>query len=147
MADPFVAEIRMFGFNFAPTGWRSVMDKYSHLAEHGPFLAARNLYGGNGQAPSSAGHGGQRPDPSGSGPGTQPIDLGQVGRRHHLAGIRDTASPAFLAGNNLPATPNPGYSSLMLAPLSPGPINLVRIRPSRCPFRRSCRGRRSRITI
>ena len=21
MADPFVAEIRMFGFNFAPSGW------------------------------------------------------------------------------------------------------------------------------
>ena len=29
MADPFVAEIRMFGFNFAPTGWRSVTDRYS----------------------------------------------------------------------------------------------------------------------
>ncbi len=27
MSEPFLAEVRMFGFNFPPRGWASVMDR------------------------------------------------------------------------------------------------------------------------
>ena len=43
MSDPFVAEIRMFGFNFAPTGWAQCNGQLlPTLTEHRPFFATRN---------------------------------------------------------------------------------------------------------
>ena len=43
MADPFVAEIRIFPFNFAPKGL-GVLQRAdtAHLAEHRALLAARH---------------------------------------------------------------------------------------------------------
>ena len=43
MADPFVAEIRIFPFNFAPKGWACVRrPAAADLAEHRALLAARH---------------------------------------------------------------------------------------------------------
>ena len=43
MTDPFLAEIRMFGGNFAPTGWALCNGQLmSDLAEHRALLAARH---------------------------------------------------------------------------------------------------------
>ena len=44
MSDPFVAEIRMFAGNFAPTGWAAVQRPApADLPEHRPVLAARDV--------------------------------------------------------------------------------------------------------
>ena len=43
MADPFVAEIRIFPFNFAPTGWAECNGGLLPIsAEHGALLPARD---------------------------------------------------------------------------------------------------------
>jgi microcystin-dependent protein len=49
MADPFVAEIRMFGFNFAPTGWASCDGQLLPLSQNTAlFSLVGTYYGGNG---------------------------------------------------------------------------------------------------
>ena len=40
--DPFVAEIRIFPFNFAPKGWAGATGNPAPLAEHGSVFAARH---------------------------------------------------------------------------------------------------------
>jgi microcystin-dependent protein len=50
MADPFIAEIRMFGFNFAPVGWAACDGQLLPLAQNTAlFSLLGTTYGGNGQ--------------------------------------------------------------------------------------------------
>ena len=81
MADPFVAEIRIFGFNFAPRGWATCDGQLLPLSQNTAlFSLLGTTYGGNGKSnfalPNMAGntpmHWGQ------STTGTI-YDLGQVG--------------------------------------------------------------------
>ncbi|MDE8651301.1 phage tail protein [Novosphingobium album (ex Liu et al. 2023)] len=80
MADPFVAEIRMFCFNFAPTGWAFCDGQLLPLSQNTAlFSLLGTTYGGDGRSTfalpnlqgSVAVHQGQ-------GPGLQLWDLGQV---------------------------------------------------------------------
>lgn len=51
MSDPFVAEIRMAGFNFAPTGWAMANGQILSLSQNTAlFSLLGTLYGGNGQS-------------------------------------------------------------------------------------------------
>lgn len=51
MADPFVAEIRMFGGNFAPTGWAFCDGQLLPISQNTAlFSLLGTYYGGNGQS-------------------------------------------------------------------------------------------------
>src|SRR5215210_4937293 len=51
MADPFVAEIRMFGFNFAPTGWAQCNGQLLPISQNTAlFSLLGTYYGGDGKS-------------------------------------------------------------------------------------------------
>ena len=51
MADPFVAEIRIFGFNFAPTGWASCNGQLMPISQNTAlFSLLGTTYGGDGKS-------------------------------------------------------------------------------------------------
>ena len=51
MADPFVAEIRIFGFNFAPTGWAQCNGQLLPISQNTAlFSLVGTFYGGDGKS-------------------------------------------------------------------------------------------------
>ena len=51
MADPFVAEIRIFTGNFAPTGWATCDGQILSISQNTAlFSLLGTTYGGNGQS-------------------------------------------------------------------------------------------------
>ena len=51
MADPFVAEVRIFGFNFAPTGWAECNGQILPLSQNTALFALLGTtYGGDGKS-------------------------------------------------------------------------------------------------
>ena len=51
MASPFVAEIRMFGFNFAPTGWAQCDGQLLPISQNTAlFSLLGTFYGGDGKS-------------------------------------------------------------------------------------------------
>lgn len=128
MADPFVAEIRIFPFNFAPRGWAWCDGQLLPLSQNTAlFSLLGTTYGGNGAnnfaLPDLRGRAPMHP---GQGPGLSLHDLGETGgsetvtlleseipaHSHTLsASIRpaDALNPATLAvgtGNNVYAPPS-----------------------------------------
>ena len=50
MAEPFVAEIRLFGFNFAPTGWAQCNGQILPIAQNTALFSLLGTnYGGDGR--------------------------------------------------------------------------------------------------
>lgn len=81
MADPFVAEIRIFPFNFAPKGWAWCDGQLLPLSQNTAlFSLLGTTYGGNGKSnfalPDLQGRGPMQP---GQGPGLSLHDLGETG--------------------------------------------------------------------
>jgi microcystin-dependent protein len=81
MADPFVAEIRMFAFQFAPTGWAQCNGQLLPISQNTAlFSLLGTTYGGNGMStfalPDLQGSSAMHP---GQGPGLSLYDLGQTG--------------------------------------------------------------------
>lgn len=81
MADPFVAEIRIFPFNFAPKGWAFCDGQILPLSQNTAlFSLLGTTYGGNGQSnfalPNMQGNAPMHP---GQGPGLSLHDLGETG--------------------------------------------------------------------
>jgi microcystin-dependent protein len=81
MSDAFVGEIRIFGFNFAPTGWALCNGQLLPISQNTAlFSLLGTTYGGNGQTtfglPNLQGCAGVQ---SGQAPGLSNYDLGQVG--------------------------------------------------------------------
>ncbi|TGX53390.1 phage tail protein [Sphingomonas gei] len=81
MADPFVAEIRVFPFNFAPRGWAWCDGQLLPLSQNTAlFSLLGTTYGGNGKSnfalPDLQG---RVPFHPGQGPGLGFYDLGQIG--------------------------------------------------------------------
>lgn len=80
MADPFVAEIRIFPFNFAPRGWAWCDGQILPLSQNTAlFSLLGTTYGGNGQSnfalPDLQGRAPMHP---GQGPGLSLYDLGET---------------------------------------------------------------------
>lgn len=144
MADPFVAEIRIFPFNFAPRGWAWCDGQLLPLSQNTAlFSLLGTTYGGNGMSnfalPDLQGRAPMHP---GQGPGLSLHDLGETGgsetvtlleseipaHPHTLStSIRpaDSLSPSTLAvgtGNNAYAPPGNATlaSSQALAPAGSG---------------------------
>ena len=81
MADPFVAEIRIFPFNFAPTGWAFCDGQLLPISQNTALFSLLGTnYGGNGQSnfalPNLQGSAPMHP---GQGPGLSLHDLGETG--------------------------------------------------------------------
>ena len=81
MADPFVAEIRIFSFNFAPKGWAFCDGQILPLSQNTAlFSLLGTTYGGDGKSnfalPNLQGSAPMHP---GQGPGLSLHDLGESG--------------------------------------------------------------------
>jgi microcystin-dependent protein len=81
MADPFVAEIRIFAFNFAPKGWAQCNGQILPLSQNTAlFSLLGTTYGGNGQSTFALPNlENSAPMHPGQGPGLSLHDLGEVG--------------------------------------------------------------------
>src|SRR5690606_11967690 len=80
MSDPFIGEIRMVGFNFAPRGWASCQGQIMSIQQNSALFALLGTtYGGNGQTtfglPNFCG---RSPVGQGAGPGLTPITIGEI---------------------------------------------------------------------
>lgn len=80
MADPFVAEIRIFPFNFAPKGWAWCDGQLLPLSQNTAlFSLLGTTYGGNGQSTFALPNlQGSAPMHPGQGPGLSPRSLGEA---------------------------------------------------------------------
>src|ERR1044071_7333475 len=81
MADPFVAEIRIFPFNFPPKGWAFCDGQLLPISQNTAlFSLLGTTYGGDGKStfalPDLQGSAAMHP---GQGPGLSLYDLGQIG--------------------------------------------------------------------
>lgn len=81
MSSPFVAEIRIFGCNFAPTGWAQCNGQILPISQNTAlFSLLGTTYGGNGQStfalPNMQANAPMHP---GQGPGLSLHDLGETG--------------------------------------------------------------------
>jgi len=81
MADPFVAEIRIFPFNFAPKGWAWCDGQLMPISQNTAlFSLLGTTYGGDGKSnfalPDMQGNAPMHP---GQGPGLSLHDLGETG--------------------------------------------------------------------
>jgi len=81
MADPFVAEIRIFPFNFAPRGWAFCDGQILPLSQNTAlFSLLGTTYGGNGMSNFALPNlQGSAPMHTGQGPGLSLHDLGETG--------------------------------------------------------------------
>ena len=129
MADPFVAEIRIFPFNFPPKGWAWCDGQLLPISQNTAlFSLLGTTYGGDGKTtfalPNLQGNAPLQP---GQGPGlsdyvlgemggTQTVTLGMTempGHSHTLVGVDDdgtfkTPANMYLAsGNQMYNAPNP----------------------------------------
>jgi len=81
MADPFVAEIRIFPFNFAPKGWAFCNGQLLPLSQNTAlFSLLGTTYGGDGRSNFALPNlQGSVPMHPGQGPGLSLHDLGETG--------------------------------------------------------------------
>ncbi|MCA1592527.1 MAG: tail fiber protein [Acidobacteria bacterium] len=81
MSEPFIAEIRMFGGNFAPRGWALCNGQILPIAQNTAlFSLLGTTYGGNGQTTFALPDLRSRiPVHAGQGPGLSNYSLGQGG--------------------------------------------------------------------
>jgi microcystin-dependent protein len=99
MADPFVAEIRIFPFNFAPKGWAWCDGQLLPLSQNTAlFSLLGTTYGGDGKStfalPDLQGRAPMHP---GQGPGLSLHDLGETGGEETVTLI-DSENPFHIHG-------------------------------------------------
>jgi microcystin-dependent protein len=128
MADPFVAEIRIFPFNFAPKGWAWCDGQLLPLSQNTAlFSLLGTTYGGNGKSnfalPNLQGRAPMHP---GQGPGLSLHDLGETGGSETVTMLESEMpahSHALRASaedddSTLPGGNTPGQQSVIYAPAS-----------------------------
>ena len=95
MSSPFVAEIRIFGFNFAPRGWATCDGQLLPLAQNTAlFSLLGTTYGGDGRTTFGLPNlQGSAPLHQGQGPGLSLYDLGQIGGEQNVT-LLQTEVPA-----------------------------------------------------
>jgi microcystin-dependent protein len=136
MSEPFIGEIRMVGFNFAPRGWAFCQGQLVSIAQNTAlFSLLGTLYGGNGQTtfglPDLRG---RSPVGMGQGPGLSTITQGEVGGTENVT-LLSSQMPAH---NHLvqPATATVAVSGPVAVPVSTtsanvgSPANAVPAAPS-----------------
>jgi len=126
MSSPFVAEIRIFGFNFAPTGWAQCNGQLLPISQNTAlFSLLGTYYGGDGKStfalPSLQG---SVPVHAGQGPGLSLYDLGEVSGSETmtlLSSEMPVHSHLLNAANNDAATASPALANLAKGNFSTGP--------------------------
>jgi microcystin-dependent protein len=116
MADPFVAEIRIFAFNFAPKGWAFCDGQIMPISQNTAlFSLLGTTYGGDGKStfalPNMQGNAPMHP---GQGPGLSLHDLGETGGSQFVT-LLESEMPAHshaIMSQNAPGNrTNPGGNS------------------------------------
>jgi microcystin-dependent protein len=111
VANPFVGEIRVFGFNFAPLGWALCNGQILPIAQNTAlFSLLGTTYGGNGTSTFALPNlQGTFPINQGSGPGLTPREMGEVGGAATVA-LNVTEIPAHTHSVYCVTTPGNGAS-------------------------------------
>src|SRR2546422_883722 len=113
MANPFVAEIRIFPFNFAPKGWAFCDGQILPLSQNTAlFSLLGTTYGGDGKSnfalPDLQGRAPMHP---GQGPGLSLQDLGESAGTESVT-LLESELPAHAHGiqatNDVASVPGPG---------------------------------------
>lgn len=125
MSDPFVAEIRLGGFNFAPKGWAFCDGRLLPISQNTAlFSLLGTAYGGDGKSSFALPDlQGRMPMHPGQGPGLSPRDLGESGGVETVT-LQASEIPAHnhLARAGTPADPavaSPADAVLGTAPTRP----------------------------
>ncbi len=125
MSDQFVAEIRIVGFNFPPTGWAFCNGQILPLSQNTAlFSLLGTTYGGNGQSTFALPDlQGRIPMHPGQGPGLSPRDLGESGGADTVTLLQSEIpahSHAIASGSPAnPAVSNPADATLGSTPTRP----------------------------
>lgn len=84
--DPFIGEIRCFGFNFAPVGWALCQGQLLSISSNTAlFSLLGTMYGGNGQTTFALPDlRGRSPIGFGQGPGLSSYEQGQPGGQEQV---------------------------------------------------------------
>lgn len=137
MSDQFVAEIRIFPFNFAPTGWALCNGQILPISQNTAlFSLLGTTYGGDGKSNFALPNlQGSTPMQQGQGPGLSLRDLGEVGGEQTVT-LLQTEMPAHSHTVNAGATPDQltpvnnvwasgqkGFGSFYVAPPANAPMN------------------------
>lgn len=136
MADPFVAEIRIFPFNFAPRGWAFCDGQLLPLSQNTAlFSLLGTTYGGNGKSnfalPDLQG---RVPMHWGQGPGLSLRDLGETGGSDTVSLLESEipshshtiyVSTANPAENNTPAGHAPSVTNRPVYAAPPVQTNMA----------------------
>ena len=136
--DPFVAEIRIFPFYFAPSGWAWCNGQIMPISQNTAlFSLLGTTYGGNGQStfalPDLQGAAPMHPD---QGPGLSMHYLGEVSGtpavqllpsqipvHTHTAGVQTSPLGNVASPTNATATPTGWGSGRRTTPVRGGPEN------------------------
>ena len=117
MSNPFLAEIRIFPFNFAPKGWASCDGQILPLSQNTAlFSLLGTTYGGDGKSnfalPNMQGNAPMHP---GQGPGLSLHDLGETGGSETVTLLQSeipSHAHAFMASTTASTKPNPAGNAL-----------------------------------
>lgn len=107
MSEPFLGEIRLFAFNFAPRNWATCSGQLLAISQNTAlFSLLGTTYGGNGQTTFALPDlRGRLPVHVGTGPGLSPRTLGEVGG----------ANTVTVLTSQLPAHSHPAYATTAAA--------------------------------
>jgi microcystin-dependent protein len=135
MAEPFVAEIRIFPFNFPPTGWAFCDGQIMPISQNTAlFSLLGTTYGGDGKStfalPNMQGNAPMHP---GQGPGLSLHDLGEVGGSETITLLTsEVPSHAHTVGRGLNAggdSTSPANNIWAQAPAGRGTLSLYHETP------------------
>lgn len=110
MADPFVGEIRQFGFNFAPTGWAQCNGQLLPISQNTAlFSLLGTFYGGDGKSTFALPDlQGSAPMHQGQGQGLSERVIGEIGGSQFVT-LLESEMPAHshaINGSSRPSTEN-----------------------------------------
>jgi microcystin-dependent protein len=139
VSDPFVAEIRIFPFNFAPKGWAFCNGQLLPISQNTAlFSLLGTTYGGDGKStfalPNMQGNAPMHP---GQGPGLSLHDLGETGGSQTVT-LLQTEIPShphgLMAVNQPGEDPAPGPTEALARSVGANlyqtsPANLVQLAP------------------
>ncbi len=127
--DPFLGEIRMVGFNFAPQGWFLCNGQTLQISQYSALFALLGTtFGGNGTTnfmlPNLQG---RVPVCVGTGTGLSPVDWGQVGGQasvnlnvSQLPAHTHTVTPPVSNANASSGSPVNGYPAVAATTITGG---------------------------
>jgi microcystin-dependent protein len=120
MSQPFLGQISVFGFNFAPLGWATCSGQILPISQYTAlFSLIGTYYGGNGtstfQLPNMQG---TVAVGQGQLPGGQLYDIGEIGGANTvtLQGNQGTMHAHSLMANAIPATASTGKGNVLAQP-------------------------------